>query len=233
VKWLTRGGLLAALLVGGAVTWGLGWRGLLLLLAFFISGSLLTRAAGGGGGQRTWRQVLANGGVAGLAALGGAGAWEVAAASLAAATADTWATEIGSFSPWPPRFLTTWARVPAGTSGGITALGTLGGVAGAVGMAGLAMLLHPQGGGGGDAPRSAALIAGAGFAGMLVDSLLGATLQGGFECSSCAARTERGDTICHGPVVLIKGRRWLDNDGVNLAATLSGAAVALAVRLLA
>jgi len=227
VKWLTRGGLLAALLVGGAVTWGLGWRGLLLLLAFFISGSLLTRAAGGGGGQRTWRQVLANGGVAGLAALGGA--WEVAAASLAAATADTWATEIGSFSPWPPRFLTTWARVPAGTSGGITALGTLGGVAGAVGMAALAVLVHPRGG----ASGSVWLIAGAGFAGMLVDSLLGATLQGGFECSSCAARTERGDTICHGPVVLIKGRRWLDNDGVNLAATLAGAAVALAVRQLA
>jgi uncharacterized protein (TIGR00297 family) len=222
VKWLTRRGLVAALLVGASVTWGLGWRGLLLLLAFFVSGSLLTRAAGGGTGQRTARQVLANGGVAAAAAL--FGAWTAAAASLAAATADTWATEIGSFSPWPPRFLTTWSRVPAGTSGGITALGTMGGVAGAVGMAVLAAMVEPQG----MAPGSAALIASAGFTGMLVDSLLGATLQGAFECSSCAARTERGDTICHGPVVLIKGRRWLDNDGVNLAATLAGAAVVLA-----
>jgi uncharacterized protein (TIGR00297 family) len=222
VKWLTGRGLVAALLVGASVMWGLGWRGLLLLLAFFVSGSLLTRAAGGGDAPRTVRQVLANGGVAAVAAL--FGGWTVAAAALAAATADTWATEIGSFSPWPPRFLTTWLRVPAGTSGGITALGTAGGVAGAVGMAELAAIMQPRG----VALGSGALIAAAGIVGMVVDSLLGATVQGAFECSSCAARTERGDTICHGPVVLIKGRRWLDNDGVNLAATLAGAAVALA-----
>jgi hypothetical protein len=50
VKWLTRGGLVAALCVGAAVGWGLGWRGLLVLLAFFVSGSLLTQLAGGPGG---------------------------------------------------------------------------------------------------------------------------------------------------------------------------------------
>ena len=38
MKWLTRGGLVAALLLGGAVTWGLGWRGLLLLLASRLPG---------------------------------------------------------------------------------------------------------------------------------------------------------------------------------------------------
>src|SRR5437899_8834125 len=143
VKWLTRGGLVAALCVGAAVGWGLGWRGLLVLLAFFVSGSLLTQLAGGAGGQRTARQVLANGGVAAGAAL--FGAWSVAVAALAAATADTWATEIGSFSPWPPRLFTTWSPVPAGTSGGITLLGTLGGAAGAVVMAWLAALVQPRG----------------------------------------------------------------------------------------
>ncbi len=235
MKWLTRGGLLAALCVGAAIGWGLGWRGLLVLLAFFISGSLLTQLAGGpgGGGQRTARQVLANGGVAaGAALLGGAEAWSVAVAALAAATADTWATEIGSFSPWTPRMVTMWASVPAGTSGGVTLLGTAGGVAGAAGMAELAALLQPRGGGGGGAPVSAAIVVVAGLAGMAVDSLLGATAQGLFECPACAARTERAGAVCHEPVVLIKGWRWLDNDGVNLAATLTGAGVAVGWRLL-
>jgi len=229
VKWLTRDGLVAALCVGAAVGWGLGWRGLLVLLAFFVSGSLLTQLAGGPGGQRTARQVLANGGVAaGAALIGGGAAWSVAVGALAAATADTWATEIGSFSPWAPRLVTTWAAVPAGTSGGITALGTVGGMAGAVGVAWLATVLDPRG-----IPRgSAALVIVAGITGMVVDSLLGATAQGEFECPACAGRTERGAAVCHEPVVLIKGWRWLDNDGVNLAATLAGAAVAVGWRLL-
>src|SRR5947209_20213430 len=66
----------------------------------------------------------------------------------------------------------------------------------------------------------------AGVTGMLVDSLLGATLQGLYECPACGARFERAGTVCHEAVRLIRGTRWLDNDGVNLAATLAGAAVA-------
>jgi len=227
VKWLTRGGAAGALAVGAAVTAGLGWRGLILLLAFFVSGSVLTQLAGGEGGQRNLRQVIANGGVAAAAALWGQ--WTVAAGALAAATADTWATEIGAFSPTPPRLLTTGRRVAKGTSGGISLLGTLGGFAGAGAIAGVARLFEPRGPlaalGTGSAPRSAAWIVAAGIIGMLIDSLLGATLQGVYECPQCAARSERRDTVCHEPVRLIRGWRWLDNDVVNLAATLTGAAV--------
>ena len=113
--------------------------------------------------------------------------------------------------------------MPRGTSGGITAVGTLGGVAGALVIAWLAHVLTPRG----TAPGSAMLVAGAGMTGMLVDSLLGATLQGKYQCPACDARFERGDTVCHEPVRLTAGWAWLDNDGVNLAATLCGAAVAL------
>jgi uncharacterized protein (TIGR00297 family) len=226
VTWLTPDGLAAALGIGAAVWWGLGWRGAALLVAFFISGSLLTQLATGrrGGARRTARQVLANGGVAAVGAL--FGSWPAAAGALAAAAADTWATEIGSFSPFPPRLITTWARVTKGTSGGITALGTAGGVAGAFAMAALGHLLPPHGAG-----RSpvvgVALLAAAGVAGMLTDSGLGATAQGLYECGACAARSERADTVCHEPVRLIRGWRWLDNDAVNLAATLVGAALSL------
>ena len=216
--WLTRDGLAASLAVGGAVTWGLGWPGLALLAGFFLSGSMLTRWAGGTGGRRNARQVLANGGVAAAAAL--AGSWPAAAGAIAAAAADTWATEIGSFSPAPPRLVTTWERVTRGASGGITALGSAGGVAGAVAIAALAFVVEPRGA----APGSAVLV-GAGVAGTLADSLLGATVQGLYECPGCRARSERRDTVCHAPVRLVRGRRWLDNDGVNLAATLVGAAV--------
>src|SRR2546422_10571462 len=184
VKWLTRGGAAGALAVGAAVTAGLGWRGLILLLAFFVSGSVLTQVAGGEGGQRNLRQVVANGGVAAAAALWGR--WSIAAAALAAATADTWATEIGAFSPTLPRLLTTGRQAPKGTSGAMSVLGAGGGVVGAWAIALLAWVLEPRGPlaavGAGSALGSAVAIAGAGAAGMVVDSLLGATLQGVYEC---------------------------------------------------
>jgi len=221
VKWLTADGLAAALVVGGGVAAGFEWSGLVLLFTFFLSGSLLTQWSGGAGGRRNARQVLANGGVAAAAAI--AGGWPAFAGALAAATADTWATEIGAFSPVAPRLVTTGAPVPAGTSGGITVLGTAGGVAGALLIATLATALGP-------APWL--VVAGAGVAGMAADSLCGAALQGAFECASCGARHERADTLCHEPVKLIRGWRWLDNDGVNVVATLVGAGVAvLATRL--
>jgi len=189
VKWLTRRGTVAALAVGLATVYGFGWRGVTLLLAFFVSSSLLSRAVEGGRG-RNERQVLANGGVAALAAL--AGSWPAFAGALAAATADTWATEIGSHSPTPPRLITNGRPVPAGTDGGITLLGTAGGIAGALLIAVLARVLVPGG--------FLMPVAVAGIAGMLLDSLLGATLQGRLT--------------------------WLDNDAVNLAATAAGAGLA-------
>jgi uncharacterized protein (TIGR00297 family) len=192
VKWLTTAGAVAALAVGAATVWGVGWRGFLLLLAFLVSGSLLTR----GGGRRTSRQVLANGVVAALAAL--TGSWPAFAGAVAAATADTWATEIGAYSPSAPRLITSGAPVPRGANGGITLLGTAGGTLGAAVMGGLTWVLGPHD------LRLAGVVAIAGVAGMLIDSLLGATAQGPFE------------------------DRWLDNDAVNLATTLAGAGLAAA-----
>jgi uncharacterized protein (TIGR00297 family) len=217
VRWLTVGGTAAALAIGGATVWGVGWRGLGLLLAFFVSGSVLTQLAGGAGGRRTAAQVFANGGVAAGAAL--LGWWPVFAGALTAAAADTWATEIGAFSPTSPRLITSGAPVPHGASGGITALGTVGGVVGATAMSWLAVGL--------EGPRAGVLtLAAAGVVGMFVDSVLGATAQGVFECPACGARSEQRGAVCHEPVRLIRGWPWLDNDVVNVGATLTGAGVA-------
>lgn len=193
MKWLTPRGWAAALAVGLATIYGFGWRGMTVLLAFFISSSLLTSASSGGEGaakgRRTARQVVANGGVAAFAAL--AGSWLWFAGALAAANADTWATEIGSHSRTPPRLITSGQPVAAGTDGGMTLLGTCGGVAGAVFIAALSYLF---------AQGHTLAIGAAGMIGMLLDSLLGATIQG--------------------------KARWMDNDAVNLTATLAGAVCA-------
>lgn len=188
MKWLTPGGAIASAAVGAAVLWGAGVAGLALLFTFFITGSVLTRMSGGPGGQRTARQVLANGGVAAAAALGGS--WAGTAGALAAATADTWATEVGSYSKTPPRLITSGAPVAAGTSGGVTLLGTAGALAGALLIGALAAGLGPGGW------RAALSTTGAGFIGMMGDSLLGATVQ--------------------------DKKPWIDNDVVNLAATAIG-----------
>ncbi|OLC72198.1 MAG: hypothetical protein AUH78_16350 [Gemmatimonadetes bacterium 13_1_40CM_4_69_8] len=229
MSWLAPGGLAAALAVGAAVAWGFGWRGLVPLFAFFVSGSLLTQLAERSAPRRTTRQVIANGSVAAVAAL--LGAWPAAAGAIAAATADTWATELGAFSPIAPRLITTGARVTRGASGGITALGTAGGIAGAAIIASLAVWLEPRDMAPGLAhpehTHTLALLTGAGVLGMLADSVLGATVQGKYECPACDARFESGNRVCHEPVRLTRGWRWLDNDGVNLAATLVGAAVAV------
>ncbi len=168
------------------------------MLAFFVSSSLLSKKT-----TRNHRQVLANGGVAALAAL--AGSWIAFAGALGAATADTWASEIGRHSRTPPRLITNGSPVPAGTDGGMTLLGTAGGVAGAAVIAALAVALGPRAMGPGLAHPgwSAVVVAVAGVVGMLLDSLLGATLQGKV--------------------------RWVDNDAVNLAATLTGAACAVLI----
>jgi uncharacterized membrane protein len=63
-----------------------------------------------------------------------------------------------------------------------------------------------------------------------VDSLLGATLQGVFECPVCGKETERYPVhTCGTPTRPIRGWRWMRNDAVNLGAALAGALVSVGV----
>ncbi|RJP75537.1 MAG: DUF92 domain-containing protein, partial [Candidatus Zixiibacteriota bacterium] len=108
LKFLSRSGAWAAALLGAVVLGLGGWAWVWPLLAFFVSSSLLSKArqAARGradeeakGSRRDAAQVLANGGVAGLAVIldytGGGGLFPVYLGALAAANADTWATETG------------------------------------------------------------------------------------------------------------------------------------------
>ena len=141
-----------------------------------------------------------------------------ALAALAASAADTWATEIGTLFGGAPRSLLTLRRVPPGTSGAVSVAGTLAMVAGALFIASAAQAFSLI--------DDLAVVAIAGTAGAITDSLLGATLQERRWCDDCDRATERRVHDCGAGTRLAGGRAWMDNDVVNLLATLMGAAVA-------
>lgn len=220
---LSGSGAVAASAVGTAIFARSAPRDTAALLTFFITSSALSRLPGrtrpeAGESRRNHRQVLANGGVAALlAALGGpdAGRLRLAqAGALAAATADTWATEIGMRWGGRPRSIASGVLLTPGESGGVTLLGTLAGGAGAA-------LVGSVASGFGRAAVAATL---AGLTGMLADSLLGATVQVRYWCPGCSAESERAVDARGHHLARSRGLPGLDNDAVNLLATGVGAA---------
>lgn len=199
VGWSTGaldfGGWWLGWFLGVALWLGLGWRGFALLAAFVVVSAAATRSgrarkrslgiAQERGGRRGARHALANGAVPGLAAVAalasgepigafpdGAPVWAlVAAGSIAAVTSDTLASEIGQAFGGDPRLVVGGRRVPPGTDGAVTTVGSLAGLAGAAMIGALAWSL------GFLSPAGAVAATAAGFLGNLVDSLLGATLE--------------------------------------------------------
>lgn len=206
-------GMLTGILLGllTIVLGGYGW--FTVLISFFAIGGLSTKfryerktelgVAEDNNGARGSGNVLGNAAVALVAVLGYAASDAgflprepelflfAFAGSIATAMSDTLSSEIGSVFD-RPRLITTLEPVDPGTDGGVTWQGELAGVVGAAVVAAIAYGLFPD-----IELVGAAIIVAAGIAGMTVDSLLGATLEG---------------TI-------------LGNQGVNFLATLSGAIV--------
>jgi len=155
-------------------------------------------------GRNAW-QILANLAVAalGLFVFGATGnrVWLVAmVAALAEAATDTVASEIGQYRRPDARLITTWERVPTGTDGGITIPGSIAGSAAGLVVAAVATA-------GGMLPQAQLWIpVTAGFAGMLIDSILGATLQ---------------------------RRGWISNQVVNFFATMAAGALAYGIVMVA
>lgn len=232
---LTRGGAVAGAVIGGLTFAGGGLLPAALLIVFFVTSTLLSRVGPGTkthvgdryekGARRDQGQVLANGGVAALLAVGlGVSASPLAlvalAGALAAVTADTWGTEIGVLARRRPIRLTDGRHVEPGTSGAVSLEGTLGALAGSA-------LISVIVGWGTGAPAAAGAVLVGGFVGALVDSLLGATVQAMFACPTCGKETERHPThVCGTQTHRVRGWPWLRNDGVNALASLAGAVVA-------
>ncbi len=223
---LSLSGAFAATGVGSVVFARGGLHGAATLLAFFVSSSALSRVGEGRrgtglaqakGGRRDAAQVLANGGAATLALACGSQAGFVN--GLAAAAADTWATEVGLLARQRPRLITTWSPVQPGVSGGVTLAGLLASVGGAALVGGTWWLA----GGSWRAVRLAVLT---GVFGSVLDSVLGATVQALYSCCGCGTLSERrGCAECSGATQRVRGLAGVDNDVVNALATAAAAAL--------
>ena len=195
------GGVLCLCFLMQRIT-GDGWTmtGLPELIALFVITFAATRfgrgkkeAFGPAEARRGRRaaQIAANLGVAAIFAVWlDPIAFAASLAALAEATADTVSSEMGQVLGGRPFLVTTLERVEAGTDGGISLAGTLCGVLAAGVIAVFPVFLHAVSG------LEGLVIFVAGCAGLIFDSVLGATLE------------QRG---------------WIGNDVVNTASTLFAA----------
>jgi uncharacterized protein (TIGR00297 family) len=204
-------GMIAGVLLSLAtiVLGGYGWFA--VLIAFFGIGGLASKyrydtkrelgVAEDNEGARGSRNVIGNAGVALAAVVGFAAADAVTIdavffqfaflGSLSAAMSDTLSSEIGVLFG-PPRLITTFERVEPGIDGGVTLKGILVGAAGGAIVAAIAAAAF------GTSIPGVGVVVAAGVLGMLVDSILGATVED----------------------------RWIGNQAVNFLATLAGAVIA-------
>ena len=216
-RWMDLAGAVSAVVIGVAITIGLGLPGLAVMVAFFVIGTAATKlgyrikAARGiaqeKGGARGWRNAWANGGVpAFLALLAGAatarpGAGGLAllltvayAAAVAPAAADTCSSEVGKAYGRRTFLITTLRPVKPGTEGAISLEGTLGGLAGGavVGAVGALVGLYPL--------SCAVIVAAAGLLGSLAESVMGTVAE---------------------------RKGWMGNDLLNAFNTAAGAGIAV------
>ncbi|OPX71637.1 MAG: hypothetical protein A4E38_00958 [Methanoregulaceae archaeon PtaB.Bin108] len=178
-------GLLSAALIGIILIIFADIRWFLVVLAFFILGSASTRfkyeykqrigVEQDHGGARGYLNVFANGSVAAAAAV----LWGVTLSpvflalfvgSVATAAGDTMASEIG-VTGGDPIMITSFARVPAGTNGGVTWIGEAVAVLGALVVSLLSFFLGII-----DIPGAIMCVL-AGFIGTNIDSLVGALME--------------------------------------------------------
>ena len=187
VTGMLSGVLLALLTI---VLGGFGWFA--VLISFFAVGGLSTKfrydrkrelgVAEDNDGARGSGNVFGNAAVALVAVVGYAATPWIPIAepafryafvgSIAAAMSDTLSSEIGGLFD-RPRLITTLEPVAPGTDGGVTWQGELAGVAGAALVAVIAALLLPF-----EGATGITVVVLGGVAGMTVDSLLGATVEG-------------------------------------------------------
>ncbi len=187
-KTVSMSGFIGGVLVGTVIYTCGGASAWVLLLATFIVASVASRLglarkqrlgiAEERGGRRGAGNAIANCGVAVIAAIAAAttpyatAALAALAAALVAGGSDTVASEIGKAWGRSTFLVTTFGRVKAGTPGAMSLEGTVAGVLAALGLAAVGTAL-------GLIPASAIVVVVlAATAGALVESALGATLEG-------------------------------------------------------
>ena len=173
----------------------------------------------------------------------GAYLWSLYISHYACATADTWASEIGVLAPGNPILITSLLlfrpkKVPPGTNGAISILGTLASILGGT-FIGLIFfcfsylleitsifgtISYPD--------QSGIILFGAfsGFLGSTIDSLLGCTVQATYysKDKKCIVKKKPGDRPDES-IIVVCGNDYLSNEGVNLLSTLLTMIIATAL----
>ncbi len=254
LKFLSASGATATFLLASNIfsMGGIVWT--VPIMTFFVLSSILSKIGKAQkkkydlifekGSQRDMGQVFANGGIGWLLMIWYSFVTDSALRDLiyigylgtiAAVQADTWATEIGTIVRNPkPISIVNFKPVPAGTSGGITFIGTMGGFIGACVICASAWLSNWDKMAELGVWNSFALIGGSGLLASLVDSFLGATLQAQYYDPIRQKITERTHSLKEdGTLIeneLQKGYRWMDNDLVNFICGMTGAGMAILLK---
>jgi uncharacterized protein (TIGR00297 family) len=252
---LSGSGVLGAIITGTCIFGFGGWVWGLTLIAFFVYGTLLSRFKEKQkerlaaekfekGSRRDLGQALANGGVGAVLAvlyfISPANQWLFAGfiGAMATVNADTWATELGVLSRRTPRLITSGRKVPPGTSGGITLLGTLATTLGGfiIGLTVWLLLLgrtwlQPSTNWAGFwwVLPAATL---PGLVGSLADSVMGATVQAMYSQAGTGQETEKKFDHQGQPNLFRRGWPFMNNDAVNFSSSAIGATAAIAIYLL-
>ena len=229
-------GTISSIFMGNLIYLVTGIWGFILVIEFFIIGFICTRfrfkqkrrkgIAQEKGGIRSWENVVANGFAFSLfGTLYYLTSNELFLigfiTSIAIATGDTLATEIGLLSSKKPRLITNFKEVETGKSGGITVLGTIASILGIM----IIILSSSVNGFSFNTNILMISIIGAIF-GTFIDSIIGATIQAQYFCNKCNKFTEL--SIHHEQQnKLIKGFSFIDNNIVNLLSTLSGSMISI------
>lgn len=228
-RQLNLSGVVAAVVMGAAATVMGGFSSLSLYLFFLISaaviGKLSKRIRGldrihKKGGRRDAVQVLANGGAA-LAAMlihafdSSPVYLAVFTACLAEACSDTWASEIGVLSKSEPVSILTFTKVPKGLSGGVSLLGTCSAMLSSILYGIFAFSCYD-----GINLSLVMVVIFSSFAGVMTDSVLGATLQAHFYDEKEDIITEHSRDREGNALKLVRGLRFMDNDMVNLTSNI-------------
>ncbi len=241
LRALSFSGSLGMIIVG-TIIFGIGGVSFgVPLVLFFVSSSILSKIKTprktksmemfDKSGPRDIYQVLANGGIGALSVLlffvTNNSIWFfIYLASICEATADTWATELGTLSRSKPVSIIRFEKIDPGSSGGVSILGTASAAAGSLMIAGFSCLFLFFTYGSHDKWTVDFLIVFLfGFLGALFDSVIGGTIQGQFKCETCGVTTER-QWHCGKRSRLTRGFRAINNDVVNLIGTTISALLA-------
>lgn len=240
IKFLSLSGSFGAFLIG-TIIFGLGglkWS--VPILFFFITSSILSVINPGKNSDkvklffpyepRNISQVFANGIIPTLILIADLFLSKqifiyLYIASIASVCADTWGTEIGTWTKRTTYNITTLKRITQGQFGGVSLVGTAGAFLGSVFVTASSLIYIDL-----EFDYFVFIII-SGLTGSMIDSVIGATVQVKYLCRSCGNIVER-EEHCNNQTIYYSGYKFINNDSVNLLAGITGVVVFLFFNLI-